>query len=128
MTETFIGVVVGGLIAWIAPLMALRYSERRWKFEALLSELKSERQRLEQLYERNLQLFGEGAANSSYSSNMMSDILVLMPREIGDMFQTHIEDKDKSKTRMKHFYLELASAMKRDLRARDDAILRLLSK
>ncbi len=128
MTETLIGVVVGGLIAWIAPLMTLRYAERRWKFEARLSELKSERQRFEQLYEKNLPLFREGAEGNSYSSDMMSDILVLMPKEIGDMFLAYMEDTDKSKVRMKHFYLELASAMKRDLKARDDAILRLLSK
>ena len=75
MTETLIGVVVGGLIAWIAPLMTLRYAERRWKFEARLSELKSERQRFEQLYEKNLPLFREGAEGNSYSSDMMLSLI-----------------------------------------------------
>ena len=94
----------------------------------MLSELKSERQRFEQLYEKNSQLFGDSAAANSYSSNMMSDILMLMPRQIWDMFLSHMNEKDRSETRMKHTYLELDSAMKRDLKARDHELRRLLTK
>lgn len=128
VTEALIGVVVGGLIAWVAPLMTLRYSERRWTFEAMLSELKEERERFEQLYEKNLQLFADGAAQNNYSSNMTSDFLVLMPKEINDMFLAHMADKDRSDARIKGTYLALASAMKRDLKARDQELKRLLKK
>ena len=126
MSDTLIGVIVGGLIAWVAPLMTLRYSERRWKFEASLSSLKADRQRIEQLYEKNLQLFGEGAIADSYSSNMMTDVLVLMPKEIGDIFLAYMDDKDKTDIKKKHTYFELASAMKRDLKSRDNELEKFL--
>jgi gas vesicle protein len=128
VTDTLIGVIVGGLIAWVAPLMTLRYSERRWKFEAMLSAAKTEREKFEQLYEKTLQDFADGMTTNSYSSNMMSDILILMPKEIGDIFNAHMEDLDRSETRMKHTYFDLAAAMKRDLKARDGELRRLLEK
>lgn len=91
-----------------------------------MSELKAERERFERLYEESLKLFAEGAAKNSYSSNMMSDFLVLMPEVICDIFLEHMADQDKSETRIKGTYLHLASAMKCDLKARDDELKRLL--
>lgn len=70
MNDTIIGVVVGGLIAWITPLLALRYGERRWKAEALLNVMKADRDRMEQLYERALRLFADGMVTNSYSTNI----------------------------------------------------------
>ena len=128
MTDTLLGVVIGGLIGWIAPLMTLRYGERRWRFEARLNELKSVRERFERLYESNLKLLVEGMAKNSYSSNMMSDILVLMPMEISDMFSAHMADTEKADLTSKHMFLGIAAAMKRDLRARDAEILALFAK
>lgn len=127
MSEILVGVFLGGLIGWIAPLLTLRYGERRWKFEARIAHLKSERQRRESLYEKNLQLFGEGAAANSYSSNMSSDILVLMPKEIGDMFLHYMDGTPKTDQARKEAYLELGAAMKRDLKARDEQIWKLLN-
>ena len=86
MNETLIGVVLGGLIGWIAPLLTLRYSERRWKKEALVAILKLERDRMEGLYDRTLQSFLEGATKNSYSSNMTADMLILMPNEVSEIF------------------------------------------
>lgn len=128
MTDALLGVVVGGLIAWIAPLMTLRYGERRWKFEAALTELKAERERFERLYERTLRQFVDGAENDSYSSDMISDILILMPKEISDLYLEHMKDKERSDVKARHTYLDLASAMKRDLKLRDDEIRRLLAR
>jgi gas vesicle protein len=59
MNDALIGVVVGGLIAWVAPLLALRYTERQWRFEAKMNYLKSERDRFEKLYELNLERFAK---------------------------------------------------------------------
>jgi gas vesicle protein len=128
MTDTLLGVVIGGLIGWIAPLMTLRYGERRWKFEARLNELKSVRERFERLYESNLKLLGEGMTQNSYSSNMTSDILVLMPKEISDLFSEHMAETENTELKTKHMYLGIAAAMKRDLKARDAEILALFAK
>jgi len=49
-------------------------------------------------------------------------------QEIGDLYLAHMKDREKSDQKIKGTYLELASAMKRDLRTRDDAIKSLLQR
>ena len=46
MGEVLIGVIIGGLIASIAPITTLIIDHKRWKKEAQLEYLKSERKRL----------------------------------------------------------------------------------
>lgn len=122
MNDALIGVVVGGLIAWVAPLLTLRYTERRWRFEAKMNYLKSERDRIERLYELNLERFAEGIAENSYSSVMCAEVFALMPREIGDLYESWMAEKEKDDFKRRVVYLEMASAMKRDLAKRDEEI------
>lgn len=126
MSDAIFGVLIGGLIGWIAPLLTLRYGERRWRFETKLVHLKAERERFEKLYEEALKLFGEGAAKNSYSTLMIADFLVLFPKEIGDLFEKHMHNKEKTEETIRGTVLELAAAMKTDLRNRDDEIRRML--
>ena len=113
---------MGGLIAWVAPLLTLGYTERRWKFEAKMSYLKSERDRFEKLYERNLERFAKGIADNSYSSEMSAEILAMMPKEIGDLYEKWMAEEEKDDYKRKVAYLEMASAMKQDLAKRDAEI------
>lgn len=126
MSDALFGVLLGGLIGWIAPLLTLRYGEKRWRFEIKLTHLKADRDRFERLYEEALKLFGEGAATNSYSTPMIADFLVLFPREISEIFEKHMHNKEKSEEGILGTVLELAAAMKRDLRSRDDEIRKFL--
>ena len=128
MNDALIGVVVGGLVAWVAPLLTLRYTERRWKFEAKMAYLKSERDRFEKLYETNLERFGKGVADNSYSSEMSAEILTVMPQEIKDLYLKWIKEKEKDDSKRKAVYLDMAVAMKKDLAKRDDEIHQLFDK
>jgi gas vesicle protein len=122
MSETLIGVVIGGLIAWVAPLMTLRFNERKWRFESKLNFLKTERDRLEQLYERNLERFGRGLSEDAYSSEMTAEMFAMMPKEISEIYQKWISDSDKTDIDRKTVYLDLATAMKHDIARRDREI------
>jgi gas vesicle protein len=128
MNDVLIGVVVGGLIAWIAPLLTLRYTERRWRFDTKMNYLKSERARFEKLYENNLKRFATGIMENSYSSEMSAEIFALMPKEIGELYKGWMSEKDKDDYKRKVVYLEMASAMKRDLASRDKEIRALFDK
>ena len=81
---------------------------------------------MEGIYEGALKSFATGAGENSYSSNMSADFMVLMPKEIGDLYFAHMSDREKSEQKTKSTYLDLAAAMKRDLKARDEAIKSLL--
>lgn len=126
MSDALFGVLIGGLIGWVAPLLTLRYGERRWRFETKLAHLKAERDRFEGLYEEALKLFGEGVAKNSYSTSMIADFMVLFPKELGEIFEKHMRNKEKTEESLRRAVLELAAAMKRDLRSRDDEIRKLL--
>ena len=128
MNDVLIGVVVGGLIAWVAPLLTLRYTERRWRFDTKMNYLKSERARFEKLYENNLKRFATGIIENSYSSEMSAEIFALMPKEIGELYKGWMSEKDKDDYKRKVVYLEMASAMKRDLASRDKEIRALFDK
>jgi hypothetical protein len=126
MSEALIGVVLGGLIAWVAPLVTLHYSERKWKMELLVAHLTSERDRAETMYERVLADFGKAMVENSYPSNMTSDLLVFAPKDVLDVFTSFMADKPKTEEKCKSAYLALAAAMKRDLRSRELEVRELL--
>jgi len=128
MNDALIGVVVGGLIAWVAPLLTLRYTERRWRFDSKMNYLQSERDRFEKLYETNLERFAKGIIDNSYSSEMAAEIFALMPKEIGKLYNDWMSEKDKDDQKRKVIYLEMASAMKKDLANRDREIRALFDK
>lgn len=125
MSETLFGVLLGGLIGWIAPLMTLKYGERRWRFEAKVSHLKSEREQFAELYEKTIKTLADRDDPKVFSSNMLADILVLMPDEVLAKFNEYAEPGEFDEFEVRKRYLEFVAAMKRDLRARDSLISKL---
>ena len=115
MSETLLAVLIGGFIGSVAPLATLFYNHIHWKREAKLVHLKSERTRLEQLFEKNLIRFGDAIKQDSYPSDMSADIIVLMPKEISELYDNFMLGNDKSPERGKKAYLEIAVAMKVEL-------------
>lgn len=126
MSDALLGVLVGGVIGWIAPLLTLRYGERRWRFETKLAHLRAERARFEKLYEEALKLFGEGVVKNDYSIPMIADFMVLFPKELSEIFVKHMSNRDKSEESVHGTVLDLAAAMRRDLQSRDEEIRKLL--
>ena len=127
MSDTLIGVIIGGLIGSIAPLSTLMLGHHRWKREAKLEYLKSERVRLESMFERTLEQFADGTKTNSYSSNMGSDIMVLMPSEVSERYFDFMKDKDKTELKCKHAYMDLAVEMKKVLLSLDTEIRKVVS-
>ena len=127
MNDTLLGVIVGGFIGWIAPLLTLRYGERRWKFEANLAHLKFERDKFAALYEKTIENIELNAGSRELPIKTLADIIVLMPSEISKAFDSYFEPAIKEEDRKTRF-LELVAAMKRDLRNRDNAITALFVK
>lgn len=126
MNETLIGVFVGGLIASIAPITTLIIDHKRWKKETILEYLKSERNRLNENFEKTLEKLSKAMAENSYPSDMVSEIMIMMPENVSDKFIEFIEDKDKTENKMKNTYLDLAVEMKVSLKEIDDKIEKLI--
>lgn len=125
-SEAIVGVLVGGIIASIAPLAHLVADHHRWKRETKLAHLREERRRLEQMYTDTLAKLGKAMAENSYPSDVMADILVLMPKDVGEHFEAWMDDKNKDDTKGKHAYMNICVAMKRSLADIDQRIRRLI--
>ena len=126
MGEVLIGVIIGGLIASIAPITTLIIDHKRWKKEAQLEYLKSERKRLSDNFEKTLGQFAKAVAENSYPSDMTSEITIMMPKEVSDKFSEFIGDKNKTEYKSKCAYLDLSVAMKKTLKEIDEKIAKLV--
>ena len=112
MSDAILGVIVGGVIASIAPLSMLYFNHLHWKREAKLNHLKAERARLESLSKKTLARLTKAMAENSYPSDMTADIITFMPEEVITRFNTFMCEPDITEKKCKVAYLELAREMK----------------
>ncbi len=122
MSETLKGVILGGIIASITPVITLLLNHFRWKKDAKLEYLKSERRRLEQLYSETMESLSEAMGKNQYSTKILSDIMILMPKNISDEFHSWMkkgEDPTKG-------HMNIAVEMKKSLAEIDNQIKELI--
>ncbi|MDX2439625.1 MAG: hypothetical protein QNK40_03665 [Desulfobacterales bacterium] len=115
MSDTLIGVIIGGMIASITPLVMLILDHRRWQRESKLEHLRSERKRLERMFRENLQRLSKAISKNSYPSDMMMDFLLTMPKEISILFKEFLADPNKTDSRCKKAYMSIVLSMKKTL-------------
>jgi Tfp pilus assembly protein PilE len=127
MSETLIGVIIGGIIASIAPVFTLIIDHRRWRRESKLAYLLSERKNLETLYAKNLKRFSKAIAENSFSSDMISDFLLSMPKDVSKTFKAFMADPEKTEKKCKQFYMNLAVEMQKSLSEIDSKIETIVS-
>ena len=65
--------------------------------------------------------------NNSYPSQVMSDIYILMPKNVADEVDKWMSEKDKTELKGKHAYLSISVEMKRALADVDNQIKELVS-
>jgi gas vesicle protein len=122
MSETLLGVLIGGCIGSIAPLATLLFNHLHWKREAKLAHLKAERTRLEQLFDKTLDTLSEAMKNNAYPSKMSADINILMSEEISDLYNKFMAGGNETTERCKMAYIDIAHAMKSELAKVDKKI------
>ncbi len=128
MSDTLIGVIIGGLIASISPIASLIIDHLRWRREARLEYLKGERRRWESKYKETLNRLGQAMKEDNYPSDMITDFLVLMPKDVSDRFSEWMKPEKKSQEEGQHAYLAIALSMKKHLSEIDKQIHELVSK
>lgn len=130
MSEALLGVLVGGFIASIAPIVNLFLENRRWQRQTKLEFLKSERSRLEDVYARTyaglVKMFT--AEKSSFEENieMSGDLFVMLPKEVGEEFMNYAEKEERTKRDSQHLLFKVNMHMKDSLAKIDDDIKKLI--
>lgn len=113
MSDTLIGVIVGGFIASIAPITSLIINHLRWRREARIEYLRGERQRRESIYKDAFHKLSKGVADGNYPMDTISDIMILMPQDVNDLFEKLMDEIAKKTGKEKFVLMEIALAIKK---------------
>jgi hypothetical protein len=127
MIDMLVGFVVGGLIASLAPMVTLIMDQKRWKRTSELEQLRIERERLERSFRYNLTDLFRAMRENSFSSEMISEFTLTMPKEVGVRFREFMTDPEKTDAKCRKAFMDIVGLMKKSLAEVDDRIDRLLS-
>ncbi|MGZ8918189.1 MAG: hypothetical protein ACXW0Q_13340 [Methylovulum sp.] len=122
MSQTLIGIIIGGVLSGLGTWLTIGIQHKRWILENKITRLNTKREKLEIAYEKTLMSLNEGMRNNDYSSNMMSDIEILFPEIVSKTFEELMSQEERSDEELKGFYYRIARDMKTSLKNIDDQI------
>ena len=128
MPDILLGVIIGGLIASITPIVMIILDHKRWQRQSRLEQLRFERKRLEKIFRENLKRFSKAIAENNYPSDMIMDFILTMPKEVSSKFKEFLADPDKTDAKLKKTYINVVLAMKKTLSDIDSEIENIISK
>ena len=127
MPDILLGVIIGGLIASITPIVMIILDHRRWQRQATLEQLRLERKSLEKMFRENLKRFSKAISENSYPSDMIMDFILTMPKEVSTKFKEFLANPNKTDATCKKALINVVSSMKKSLSDIDHEIEGIIS-
>ena len=127
MPDILLGVIIGGLIASITPIIMIIVDHRRWQRQATLEQLRLERKRLEKMFRENLNRLSKAISENSYPSDMIMDFILTMPKEVSIKFKEFLANPNKTDATCKKILINIILSMKKSLSGIDYQIESLIS-
>ena len=127
MSETLIGVVIGGLIASITSIAQLIYNHFHWKRQTKFAYLKEHRLKLERKNDEILEMLSKALAEDIYSNKLVSEILVHMPKSATKVLYDYLDKKDHSIEAKRALIFDMTIELSIALGEIDDQIKKLFS-
>lgn len=122
MTDTLMGVIIGGSIALIMPVISLIYSHHVWKREKKVERLEYKKKEYEKLFNKGLKEIGKFLRTKTANIEIL-DFESRMPEEILQEYRRLIDDKNKFDVKKsKNNYWLLSLSMRRYVQSIDDEI------
>ncbi len=113
MSETLLGVIIGGFIGLISTSIMLIYNYIRWKKENKITYLKEKKDKLEKDFQKAYKELLTGFKNGSYEVYTMMDLDFVFPKNVKEAFDSFI--KTDHRDEKKHQLYNVAYAMKNEL-------------
>ena len=126
MSEALLGVLIGGFIASIVPIINLTLEHRRWKRQAKLEFLKQERTRLTQLYSELYEELSAALNDNNYPIDMATSIQIFLSDEINKEFWSLMKKNKKDRVDKQTTLFNISAEMKIHLKKIDDEIRELI--
>lgn len=112
MSDTLYGVIIGGLIASIAPLFSLVMEQKKTRRTERLMFLRDKRAQLEQAFTEAEAKLDTGLDHDQFEPGMVFDFMRLFPKNVYEAFDAMMLEKDRTPDKLKHHYHEIVSEMK----------------
>ena len=122
MSETLIGVIFGGIIASIIPVVTLIYEHKKWKKGKRIENLRIKKEELEKKYEECKEKLYEGLQKEIYDTDMVFNFRSIFPKNVSEAFIKMMEDKDRSTESKKDHSILIIAEMKKSLAEIDKEI------
>ncbi len=126
MSETLLGVLIGGAIASIVPIINIILEHHRWKRQAKLEFLKQERSQLTNLYSEIYKNLSVALDKNAYPIDLATNIEIFLPKEINEEFWKLMEKNKKGETNKRTILYNVSADMKINLKKIDDEIKKLI--
>ncbi len=94
--EALIGVLIGGVIGYVAAITTLLVEHRRWKKEFKLQYLITERIRREDQCDRIRELLDKGLNEDLYPVELGTKMFIRLPEKVKSLLLTAWKDTDHS--------------------------------
>ena len=127
MFDTLLGVIIGGLIASVTPIVMIILDNRRWKQQSKLEQLRFDRKRLEKIFRENLKRFSKAINENSFPSDMIMDFILIMPKDVSSKFKAFLANPNKTEATCKKVYVDVVLSMKKTLSDIDNKIENIIS-
>ena len=115
MSDALVGVIIGGLIASITPVVNLIYKDKKWRKEKRIENLRIKKEELERKYGECREKLYEGLQEGSYDADMVFNFEIIFPQNVSEAFSNMMYDEDKSfEAKKKHSFL-IITEMKKSL-------------
>lgn len=111
MSDTLIGVIIGGLIASIGTVITLLVDYKKWKSDRKIRMLRDQRGRLEVLFGEIRPLIEQGIESDAFDTKTLSAVLSLCPPKVYKAFRDMTMDEDNSTEKKRDHVLSIFLAM-----------------
>ncbi len=128
MSDTLLGVLIGGAIASVVPIISLFLNISKWKREKRIDFLYNKRKQYSDLFSSLMdEMIRNEVKQFNYSMDLLTSFIHLVPKEVSDSFSYFFEKyhtvKEEDKRRFfKDNYMKIWNSMKKELAEIDKKI------
>ena len=126
MSDTLLGVIIGGVIAILGQSISLFINHIKWKKENRIQYLQNKRQKLEEIFKKVNEELSKGIENNDYSYDAITDVLYLCPDIVVDAFSQFMKQIDESPKKNSRNLNHITDAMKVSLSEIESQIEKLI--
>lgn len=127
MSDTLLGVLIGGAIASITPIITITIEYKKWKKDKRIDFLKLKREKLETSFKDASEKITIGMQDGKFSVDTLSDFDFLFPKNVSEALQKFMNEEYRSpKTTLFHNY-EINREMKKALSELDHQLEEIIN-